>query len=271
VPILECIDENNVAQFGYLSNETSLLLIDDPLRNNLDPFNTAPIKVFAPGRSLPYPLNPGQVPLNITSDQYIWLLEDYRLEFSNKPVLACPIQLSIIFRFVISGAINTTLFAEQTRLSFISSANVTADRVILVNVTSRAVNKRTVSQQDLMDLEVELSVSPPPNNTQQSSAEVIRDFVSDRQDDFEYELNQNNPDTTISTSVTAKESDAALKGVIPRPVAPVAEPISAPLDDNSPIEQQQNSTTPRSSIVSSVQRSHVSCAWLLLALPALAL
>jgi hypothetical protein len=92
VPILECIDENNVAQFGYLSNETSLLLIDDPLRNNLDPFNTAPIEVFAPGRSLPYPLNPGQVPLNITSDQYIWLLEDYRLEFSNKPVLACPIR-----------------------------------------------------------------------------------------------------------------------------------------------------------------------------------
>jgi recombination DNA repair RAD52 pathway protein len=137
-------------------------------------------------------------------------------------------------------------------------------------------------------------LSSAPNNTQQSSAEVIRDFVSDRQDDFEYELNQNNPDATISTSgkhnihlthkraldlaltiniklVTAKESDAALKGVIPIPVAPVAEPISAPLDDNGPIEQQQNSTTPRSSIVSSVQRSHVSCAWLLLALSALAL
>lgn len=177
MPILECIDANNVAQFGYQNNETELLLIDDTLRNNLEPFELAPVEVFAPGRSRPYPLNPGQVPLNIASELYAWNLEGTRLEFSNAPAVACPIrtcfkennraqlinplaELSVIFRFAISGTVNVTLFAAQTRLAFISTANVTADRVTLVNVTNwTPISKRSAMQLDT-DLEVELSVSP---------------------------------------------------------------------------------------------------------------
>ncbi len=90
VPILECIDENNVAQFGYMSNETSVLLIDDPLRNNLEPINTAPVVVFLPGRSRRYPLNPGQVLLNVTSALYTWHFQNDTLQFANEPALACP-------------------------------------------------------------------------------------------------------------------------------------------------------------------------------------
>jgi hypothetical protein len=94
VPILECIDENGVAQFGYNNRENMTLLIEDTLRNNFSPFNVVPVAVFKPGRSTPYPLNAAEVPLNITTDTYTWDLEAYRLEFSNLPARACPIRTS---------------------------------------------------------------------------------------------------------------------------------------------------------------------------------
>ncbi len=124
--------------------------------------------------------------------------------------------ISILFQFSVSGSVNPTQFAEQTRLSFITVTNVVASRVAIVNVNeTTSGNKRSAAQQDITQLEIELSVSPrkcllsmddtnslqylAENASQPSSAEVIRQF-DPNQDDFLYELYQAYPNQTISVS-----------------------------------------------------------------------
>ncbi len=82
IPVLDCIDQNNVAHFSYeisATNNFRLPFVAD--RNNLEPLSTTPVTYFDIAGAPHYPLGFKVQLGSNTSTVYRWILEDYALTF----------------------------------------------------------------------------------------------------------------------------------------------------------------------------------------------
>jgi hypothetical protein len=250
IPVLDCIDRNNVAHFSYeisASNNFRLPFVAD--RNILEPLRTAPVTSFNVAGSPRYPLG-YKVQLSANTTQvYRWILEDYSLTFTNNAARACPTGLNVTMRFAAQSAF-TESFAEIVLDAFANVTGIRRARLQIVRVAISNAKRRAIYQSD-STLELELEISPGEQN-EPSAADIITDFVENQPGGFIDKITSNPgapPGVQLDEILTGKPQNAQ-EGIPSPPLSPTAPLSSNPTDPpptdvpiSSPVEQVSSSST----------------------------
>jgi hypothetical protein len=248
VPVLECIDEFNVAYFSYINNEGDGFRIPYVVdRNSLSPGNIAPMTLFEDVSGSHYPFAT-RLQLQNVSATYEWRLEDYLLTFKITPQTACPKNITIAMTFIALDMFNETTFPHVVKAVFVALTGVREERVSVGEVvTHNNVAKRKIKQGS-PTLDLELEVAAGNDETERTAAEIVKDFVENQSSDFSQQIGNNSesPAETQVTNIAPKYPVNSQTGVFspilpPAPEAPVSipeapttSPQSAPTKTNDP-------------------------------------